>query len=175
MGSELISQIARLPKSADRFRLVFVSSSSRSLLKVSPSGIDLSSWKESLASSTAKPDLKGLPAALAPLVASGSKVVVVDNSSSDDVAALYPSFLAAGISVVTPNKKAYSSSLDLYQQILSASQASGAKFLNESTVGAGLPIISTLKDLVDTGDKVRVGYATRVDNHIHLNTMITGS
>jgi homoserine dehydrogenase len=81
---------------------------------------------------------------------------VVDNTSSDDVATLYPTFLSGGLSVVTPNKKAYSSSLELYNQILSTSAAHGTSILNESTVGAGLPIISTLKDLVQTGDKVRM-------------------
>lgn len=80
--------------------------------------------------------------------------MIVDNTSSDDVAKLYPSFLRAGINIVTPNKKAFSSSLELYTEIVSAAEAGGAKFLQESTVGAGLPIISTLKDLVDTGDKV---------------------
>lgn len=93
---------------------------------------------------------------MAPLLSAGGKVAVVDNTSSDDVAALYPIFLSGGLSVVTPNKKAYSSSLELYKQIISSSQSSGAKFLNEATVGAGLPIIQTLKDLVQTGDKVHV-------------------
>jgi len=79
---------------------------------------------------------------------------VVDNTSSDDVASLYPHFLSRGFSVVTPNKKAYSSSLELYNQILAASNEGGAKIFYESTVGAGLPIISALKDLIQTGDKV---------------------
>jgi homoserine dehydrogenase len=78
----------------------------------------------------------------------------VDNTSSDDVAAMYPSWLEKGINVVTPNKKAFSGDINLYQSILSASKKSGAKFLNEATVGAGLPVISTLKELVMTGDKV---------------------
>ncbi len=82
-------------------------------------------------------------------------MVVVDNTSSDVVASLYPHFLSRGLSVVTPNKKAYSSSLELYKQIFTASTESGTKVLYESTVGAGLPIVSTLKDLIQTGDKVR--------------------
>ena len=77
----------------------------------------------------------------------------MDNTSSDDVAALYPTFLSRGLSVVTPNKKAYSSSLELYKKIIAASEAADTKYLNEATVGAGLPIIQTLKDLVQTGDK----------------------
>jgi len=79
---------------------------------------------------------------------------LVDNTSSQDVADKYPSFLASGISIVTPNKKAFSGSYKLWQDIFSAAESSGAKVYHESSVGAGLPVISTLKDLVDTGDKV---------------------
>ncbi|KAF8342881.1 aspartate kinase homoserine dehydrogenase [Cantharellus anzutake] len=131
VGSKLISQIASLSSWNSKFKVVYIASSSRSIF--APQGIDLSSWKERL--------LAG-------------PVVVVDNTSSDDVASLYPHFLSRNFSVVTPNKKAYSSSLELYNQILAASAKTGAKIFNESTVGAGLPIISTLKDLVQTGDKV---------------------
>jgi len=87
---------------------------------------------------------------------------VVDNTSSDDVAALYPTFLSGGLSVVTPNKKAYSSSLELYKKIIAASEAADTKYLNEATVGAGLPIIQTLKDLVQTGDKAWLPTLIRV-------------
>jgi hypothetical protein len=59
------------------------------------------------------------------------------------------------VHVVTPNKKAFSGSQDLYDRIVAASREGGAKFLHEATVGAGLPVLSTLKDLVGTGDKVR--------------------
>ena len=81
--------------------------------------------------------------------------VLVDNTSSEDVARLYPFFLSEGVNIVTPNKKAFSSELALYEEIVAASLKTGARFYNESTVGAGLPIISTIKDLVATGDKVR--------------------
>lgn len=88
------------------------------------------------------------------LVASQSKVVLVDNTSSQDVADAYPLFLSYGVSIVTPNKKAFSGPYKLWQDIFVASTASGAKVYHESSVGAGLPVISTLKDLVDTGDEV---------------------
>ena len=98
--------------------------------------------------------LGSLPAFVTPLLLSGGKVAVVDNTSSSEVASLYPLFLSGGLSVVTPNKKAYSSSLELYESIVSAPKSPNAKFLNEATVGAGLPVIGTLKDLVMTGDRV---------------------
>ena len=83
-----------------------------------------------------------------------AKVVLVDNTSSQDVAKAYPSALKGGISIVTPNKKAFSGELGLWQDIFRSAEESGAKVFHESSVGAGLPVISTLKDLIDTGDKV---------------------
>lgn len=78
----------------------------------------------------------------------------MDNTSSEEVAEAYPLFLGRGVSIVTPNKKAFSGSYKLWQDIFEASDSSGAKVYHESSVGAGLPVISTLKDLVDTGDEV---------------------
>ncbi|KAH0826545.1 hypothetical protein J3R83DRAFT_4899 [Lanmaoa asiatica] len=86
------------------------------------------------------------------------RVVLVDNTASDVVAETYPRFLDAGIHVVTPNKKAFSGSLELYKRIVGADATRTSvrgMFYNEATVGAGLPIISTLKDLVNTGDEVK--------------------
>ena len=78
--------------------------------------------------------------------------VVIDCSASDSVAARYPEWLAAGIHVITPNKQAGAGPLQRYQAIRSAQAHSGARFRYEATVGAGLPVISTLRDLLDTGD-----------------------
>ena len=89
------------------------------------------------------------------LVRADNAVVFVDNTASASVAETYPALLRAGVHVITPNKKAFSGSQNLYDQIVAASREGGAKFLHESTVGAGLPVLSTLKDLVGTGDKVR--------------------
>ncbi|QNR95989.1 bifunctional aspartate kinase/homoserine dehydrogenase I [Stenotrophomonas sp. 169] len=80
--------------------------------------------------------------------------VVIDCSGSAEVAERYEGWLAAGIHVVTPNKQAGSGPLERYQRIRAAATASGARFRYEATVGAGLPVITTLRDLVDTGDEV---------------------
>ncbi|QRV90634.1 aspartate kinase [Ceratobasidium sp. AG-Ba] len=149
VGAETIAQLSRL---TSRFRIVALSNSKKLLFN--PSGVSLSSWQAELANSTSTPNLADLTTELAKLQAKGEKVALVDNTSSDAVAGLYPSFLSAGIDVVTPNKKAYSSDLGLYTRIKESSALTGARYLNESTVGAGLPIISTLKDLIATGDKI---------------------
>ncbi|KAI0011500.1 homoserine dehydrogenase-domain-containing protein [Xylariaceae sp. FL0662B] len=107
---------------------------------------------QELAASTEAP--LSLPKLVEYLAGAPSKVVLVDNTSSQDVADSYPLFLRRGINVITPNKKAFSGSYKLWQDIFSAAATSGAKVYHESSVGAGLPVISTLKDLVDTGDEV---------------------
>jgi aspartokinase/homoserine dehydrogenase 1 len=80
--------------------------------------------------------------------------VIIDCSASEAVAAHYHDWLAAGIHVVTPNKKANSGPLDYYRSLQAARRASGAHYLYEATVGAGLPVIKTLSDLRETGDEI---------------------
>lgn len=79
--------------------------------------------------------------------------VILDCSASDEVAARYASWLDAGIHVVTPNKRAGAGPLARYRALRGA-EARGRHFLYEATVGAGLPVIATLRDLVRTGDRV---------------------
>ncbi|KAF8069018.1 homoserine dehydrogenase-domain-containing protein [Lyophyllum atratum] len=154
VGSELIEQLLAIPQPATPFQLISLTSSTRTIFDAANPIKPGSEWKERLASSQQKPDFKALTEQLAALVAPNQKVALVDNTSSEDVAGLYPALLEKGINVVTPNKKAYSGDIALYESILNASKGSGARFLNEATVGAGLPVISTLKELVATGDKV---------------------
>lgn len=80
--------------------------------------------------------------------------MLVDNTSDPKLASAYPDFLKAGISIVTPNKKGFSSDLSLWKDIFASAAAGKALVYHESTVGAGLPVISTLRDLVATGDEV---------------------
>lgn len=79
---------------------------------------------------------------------------IIDLSASDDVADRYSAWLDAGLHVVTPNKHAGAGPLVRYKAIKAAAGRSGARWYYEGTVGAGLPVIQTLQDLVDTGDEV---------------------
>jgi bifunctional aspartokinase / homoserine dehydrogenase 1 len=81
--------------------------------------------------------------------------IIIDCSSSQDVADRYPGWLASGIHIVTPNKKANSADLEFYARLHEARRAGSAHYLYEATVGAGLPVIQTLRDLRDTGDQIR--------------------
>jgi aspartokinase/homoserine dehydrogenase 1 len=81
--------------------------------------------------------------------------IIIDCSSSADVADRYPGWLASGIHIVTPNKKANSADLEFYARLHEARRAGNAHYLYEATVGAGLPVIQTLRDLRDTGDAIQ--------------------
>jgi len=78
-----------------------------------------------------------------------------DCTANEEIAASYEKILQRSIPIVTPNKKANSGSLDYYKRLTSYSRERGIPYLYETTVGAGLPVISTLRDLFLSGDRVR--------------------
>jgi aspartokinase/homoserine dehydrogenase 1 len=80
--------------------------------------------------------------------------VLVDCSASENVAGLYHDFLSRSISVVTPNKRAQSASMSSYKILKELSNKKRVPWLFETSVGAGLPVISTLSDLIKSGDKI---------------------
>jgi len=80
--------------------------------------------------------------------------VLIDCTSSDEIVDFYKKIIDKSISIVTVNKKANSGSYELYSKLKAVASRSGAKFLYETNVGAGLPVISTLNDLRGSGDKI---------------------
>jgi bifunctional aspartokinase / homoserine dehydrogenase 1 len=78
--------------------------------------------------------------------------MIIDCSASAEVAAHYAAWLAAGIHIVTPNKQAGSAPMQAFRAVREAARRGHWRY--EATVGAGLPVISTLRDLIDTGDEV---------------------
>ncbi len=80
--------------------------------------------------------------------------VFVDCTASSDVAALYNDFFEHSISVVAANKVAASSDFNNYSLLKATARKRGVKFLFETNVGAGLPIINTINDLINSGDKI---------------------
>jgi aspartokinase/homoserine dehydrogenase 1 len=80
--------------------------------------------------------------------------VFVDCTASSDVAALYKDFLQHNISVVAANKVAASSKYENYKELKQIARRRQVKFLFETNVGAGLPIINTINDLINSGDKI---------------------
>ncbi len=113
--------------------------------------LDLSDWKAALERSDLSCDLD----ALARHVRAEHlpHAMIIDCSASSDVAEHYAKWLAAGIHVLTPNKQAGAGPLARYRAIQDAARQS-ARWRYEATVGAGLPVIGTLRDLIDTGDRI---------------------
>jgi aspartokinase/homoserine dehydrogenase 1 len=81
--------------------------------------------------------------------------VLIDCTADEDVARRYGDWLRRGIHVITPNKRANTLDLAYYDALRAAGRGPGAHYLYETTVGAGLPIIQTLRDLITTGDEVQ--------------------
>jgi aspartokinase/homoserine dehydrogenase 1 len=101
----------------------------------------------------------GEPMALATFVqrmiaANKPNSIFVDCTSSEEVTDQYAAVLEANISIVTPNKKANSGSYEKYRALKSVAFRRGVKFFYETNVGAGLPVINTLNDLLLSGDRV---------------------
>ena len=80
--------------------------------------------------------------------------VLVDCTADPGIAAQYADWLKRGIHVITPNKRAHSDSMGYYRELKAICRNANSHFLYETTVGAGLPVIKTLRDLVETGDDI---------------------
>ncbi|MCR5003912.1 MAG: bifunctional aspartate kinase/homoserine dehydrogenase I [Bacteroidales bacterium] len=114
-------------------------------------GLELKDFRERLANSQSC-DLKKLKEEILGMNIFNS--VFVDCTASADVAAIYKDLLSHNVSVVAANKIAASSDYDNYASLKELARKKGVKFLFETNVGAGLPIISTINALVNSGDKV---------------------
>ncbi len=122
---------------------------------LSEQGIDINgtnSWKAALDASAQPADIAKFVDHLH--VDHLPHTVILDCTADEGVARHYADWLNAGIHVVTPNKKANSGPLDYYESLKTARKAGSSSYLYEATVGAGLPVISTLRDLRETGDKI---------------------
>ena len=82
-------------------------------------------------------------------------IVIADNTSSENVTTLYPEFLKRGYDIVASNKKGNSASYQFYQELRDVLRRKGRQFYYETNVGAGLPLIDTLKNLRHSSDKVQ--------------------
>lgn len=110
-------------------------------------------WKDRLMSEGTDADLAVFVGRMRDLNLSNS--IFVDNTANDKIATYYAGILDESISISTPNKVANSSSFLQYQRLKAIATKRGVQFHYETNVGAGLPIISTLRDLLDSGDRIR--------------------
>ncbi|HMA24530.1 MAG TPA: bifunctional aspartate kinase/homoserine dehydrogenase I [Gemmatimonadaceae bacterium] len=148
---QLGGQLARLKRDFDvDLRVRAIATSKRMLLADRP--IDLEHWARALATSGEALDLERLAAHVH--AEHLPHAALVDCTASDAVARQYDAWLARGIHVITPNKRANASDIEYYRRLRRSNRGVGAHYLYETTVGAALPIIQTLRDLVQTGDEI---------------------
>ncbi len=154
VGGKLIEQIKKqyeLLKEHNRLKLNVVGIASSKNAIFSREGLDLTNYREMLQSSEASNPEKLRDNILGMNIFNS---VFVDCTASKEIAALYPSFLEHNVSVVAANKIAASSSYENYAYLKETAMRRGVKFLFETNVGAGLPIIGTINDLRNSGDRI---------------------
>jgi len=153
VGGMLIEQIRSqyeelMRRNGLKLNVVGIASSKKYLLD--RDGIDLSTYKEQLTNAPL-PDQK-LSDAIVQMNIFNS--VFVDCTASKEIAGLYQTFLEHNISVIAANKLAASSDYDNYLRLKKTTRDRGVWFRYETNVGAGLPIIGTINDLRNSGDKI---------------------
>jgi aspartokinase/homoserine dehydrogenase 1 len=154
VGSALLDQVASAGKRLrEKFNLdlrVRAIGSSRRMCLAEPR-VDLNAWRERFADGEAmqlEAFVDHVQADYLP------HAVLIDCTANQDIADRYAGWLDRGIHVITPNKRAHSGPIAYYNELKRVARAGNTQFLYEATVGAGLPVIQTLKDLVETGDEI---------------------
>ena len=154
VGGKLLEQIRNQYdelKEHSRLKLNVVGIASSKNAIFDRDGIDLNNYREQLHNSE-----PSTPHSLCENILKMNifNSVFVDCTASADIAALYPTLLNHNINVVAANKIAASSSYDNYRLLKDTALLRGVKFLFETNVGAGLPIIGTINDLRNSGDRI---------------------
>lgn len=154
VGSELIAQIGRQQKNlkAQNIDLKVYGVANSKGMVFNKEGINLDNWQEALSQPGTPVNADNVKA----FVRENHLInpVLVDLTSNEDLAMSYAGYLEEGFHVVTPNKKANTDSWAYYQELRTVAQKTNRRFLYETTVGAGLPVIDTLQSLIKAGDEL---------------------
>lgn len=155
IGSTLIRQVREQSKFLKEkrgleIRIVGLANSRKMLFR--DEGIELDNWEEELARSATEMDIAIFIGKMKEL--NLSNTIFVDNTASEKISNYYESILDSSISISTPNKIATSSGYLRYQRLKAIAARRGVQFMYETNVGAGLPVISTLNDLINSGDRI---------------------
>lgn len=155
IGSTLLKQIkahADHLKSQQSIEIKVVGLSNSKKMIFNENGINLDTWQEDLQNSEQH---SNIPAFIQQMKDNNlSNTIFVDNTANEMIAGHYESILDSSISISTPNKIATSSSYLQYRRLKNIATKRGVQFMYETNVGAGLPIISTLNDLMISGDSI---------------------
>ena len=154
VGAKLIEQIHSQYETLKKesgllLNVVGIASSKKAIF--SRDGIDLTTYKEKLNEAEASNSQKMLDGILNMNIFNS---VFVDCTASKEVADLYQSLLEHNVNIITANKIAASGDYETYHKLKETAKRVGVKFRYETNVGAGLPIIGTMNDLTNSGDKI---------------------
>ncbi len=155
IGSTLIKQIkeqAAYLKEKQSLEIKIVGLSNSKNMLFNPEGIDLDNWKDNLVASENKTSFAGFIKQMKGL--NLANTIFIDNTANKEIDKYYEGILDSSISISTPNKIATSSSYAQYQALKQTAEKRGVQFAYETNVGAGLPVISTLNDLINSGDRI---------------------
>jgi len=155
VGGKLIEQLqqqADFLKENLRLKVNVVALANSRKMVFDAKGINLNNWKENLENGESATPQSFFEKANALNLRNS---IFVDNTATDKIASVYKNYLANSISVVTCNKIACADTYINYNELKQLSREYGASFLFETNVGAGLPIIDTLNNLIASGDRVR--------------------
>ncbi len=155
VGHHLLKQIVQqqenlLKEKSLELRVVGISNSRKCLFN--REGIDINDYKQALEKSTIESTPQNIRDEIIKMNIFNS--VFVDCTASADIAALYGELLSHNINVVAANKIAASSEYSKYVELKCIARKRNVKFLFETNVGAGLPIINTINNLINSGDKI---------------------
>ena len=155
VGGALIDQLKQQKQYLDEhhhidLRVVALANSKK--MHFEAKGLELEGWSDKLTKDGQVMKLESFIEEMEKLNLRNS--VFIDNTANDTVASVYEDILSKSISVVTPNKIACTESFQRYLSLKYTALKYKAKFLFETNVGAGLPVINTLNDLIKSGDEV---------------------
>ncbi len=146
---------------------------SRKMLFEKGEKIDLTQWREGIENADEKMDLEEFYKKIQQLNLRNS--ILIDNTANEAIANQYSRYLEKNVHVVASNKIACSGNYEIYKNLNYLSKKYGASFLFETNVGAGLPIIDTLNNLVDSGDEVlKIQAVLSGSLNFIFNTYLTG-
>jgi bifunctional aspartokinase / homoserine dehydrogenase 1 len=155
VGSSLLKQLhsqsaALLSEHNLKVNLIGVTNSKKMLIE--KKGISLENYRDTLKTAGEKGDISGFIQQMTRLNLRNS--VFIDCTADENVASHYGEILSKYVSIVAANKIACSSEFTYYQKLKAIASERGVRFMYETTVGAGLPIIKTISDLILSGDKI---------------------
>ncbi len=155
IGSTLIRQIcaqAAFLKEKRSLELKLIGLTNSRKMVFDENGMDWNDWKNTLDQS---PEASNIAAFVSRMKEMNlSNTIFIDNTADQSVSSFYETILDASISISTPNKIAASAPFLRYQRLKTMAKKRGVQFRYETNVGAGLPVLSTLNDLINSGDQI---------------------